>query len=126
MSNYGTGSGKDNAFLTDLNHRGEDPDNSSNDDQQSQDSGEEEKTTQIFNVREAIPPTDFDAPYSKMPPSVEKLMPRVKQKVIESYKPKVNFKLIEERKANAEKRNLNKTMKKNKDLAEENKFPDID
>ena len=67
-------------------------------------------------MREAIPPTDFDAPYSKMPPSVEKLMPRVKQKVIESYKPKVNFKMIEERKANAEKRSLNKTIKKNKDL----------
>lgn len=86
MSAYGTGSGKDNAFITDLNGRGEDPEIS---DQESQDSGEEEKTNQIFNVREAVPPTDFDAPYSKMPPSVEKLMPRVKQKVIESYKPKV-------------------------------------
>ena len=53
--------------------------------------GEEEKTNQIFNVREAVPPTDFDAPYSKMPPSVEKLMPRVKQKVIESYKTKINY-----------------------------------
>ena len=72
-----------------------------------------------------MPPTDFDAPYSKMPPSVEKLMPRVKQKVIESYKPKINYKLIEERKANAEKRNQTKTAKKNKEI-EENKFPEID
>lgn len=87
MSAYGTGSGKDNnAFITDLNHRGDDPEIS--DDHSSQDSQEEEKTNQIFNVREAVPPTDFDAPYSKMPKSVEKLMPRVKQKVIDSYKPK--------------------------------------
>jgi hypothetical protein len=41
MSAYGTGSGKDNAFITDLNGRGEDPEIS---DQESQDSGEEEKT----------------------------------------------------------------------------------
>jgi len=52
-------------------------------------------------VREAVPPQDFDEPYSKMPKSVEKLMPRVKQKVIESYKHKVNVKAIEERKSNA-------------------------
>ena len=71
------------------------------DDHESQDSGEEEKTNQIFNVREAVPPQDFDEPYSKMPKSVEKLMPRVKQKVIESYKHKVNVKAIEERKSNA-------------------------
>ena len=32
MSAYGTGSGKDNAFITDLNQRGEDPDNSGSED----------------------------------------------------------------------------------------------
>ena len=126
MSAYGTGSGKDNAFITDLNQRGDDPDNSGSEDAQSQESGEEEKTNQIFNVREAVPPTDFDAPYSKMPPSVEKLMPRVKQKVIESYKPKINYKMIEERKANAEKRNQTKTAKYGSKTIEENKFPEID
>jgi hypothetical protein len=40
-SAYGNGSGKDNAFITDLNQRGEDPELS---DDGSQDSGEEEKT----------------------------------------------------------------------------------
>lgn len=48
-----------------------------------------------------MPPTDFDAPYSKMPPSVEKLMPRVKKKVKESYstkdKEKEEKKLMEQK-----------------------------
>lgn len=77
MSAFGTGSNKENnAFITGLNQNEGEPELS--DDDASNDSGEEEKTNQIFNVREAVPPTDFDAPYSKMPPSVEKLMPRVK------------------------------------------------
>lgn len=42
MSAYGTGSGKDNAFITDLNHRGDDPEIS--DENESNDSQEEEKT----------------------------------------------------------------------------------
>jgi hypothetical protein len=88
------------------------------DDDRSIESGEEEKTNQIFNVREAVPPTDFDAPYSKMPPSVEKLMPRVKQKVIESYKTKTHSKAAEERKQAIMKRGKSKLAQKNKDLAD--------
>lgn len=48
-----------------------------------QDSDEEEKTNQIFNVSEAVPPTDYDAPYSKMPSNV--VLKRVKEKVKNSY-----------------------------------------
>jgi hypothetical protein len=62
-----------------------------------------------------VPPTDFDAPYSKMPPSVEKLMPRVKKKVKESYstkdKEKEEKKLLEQKRKDT----MSKT-KKNKDL----------
>jgi len=47
------------------------------------DSDEEEKTNQIFNVSEAVPPTDYDAPYSKMPTNV--VLKRVKEKVKNSY-----------------------------------------
>lgn len=32
---------------------------------------EEEKTNQIFNVKDAVPPDDFEAPYSKLPDSVQ-------------------------------------------------------
>jgi hypothetical protein len=45
----------------------------------------EEKATQIFNVREAVPPTDYDAPYSQLPDSVSKVLKRVKEKVKNSY-----------------------------------------
>ena len=31
---------------------------------------EEEKSNQIFNVKDAVPPNDFDAPYSQLPSSV--------------------------------------------------------
>ena len=38
----------------------------------------------IFNVREAVPPTDYDAPYSALPESV--MLVKVKQKVKNTYK----------------------------------------
>lgn len=47
------------------------------------DSDEEEKSNQIFNVREAIPPTDYEAPYSQLPGNV--ILKRVKEKVKKSY-----------------------------------------
>lgn len=48
------------------------------------DSDQEEKTNQkIFNVDEAVPPTDYEAPYSSMPCNV--VLSRVKQKVKEAY-----------------------------------------
>ena len=28
---------------------------------------EEEKSNQMFNVKDAVPPNDFDAPYSQLP-----------------------------------------------------------
>ncbi len=31
---------------------------------------EEEAKNKIFNVREAVPPTDYDAPYSSLPSNV--------------------------------------------------------
>ena len=31
---------------------------------------EEEATNKIFNVREAVPPCDYDAPYSQLPSNV--------------------------------------------------------
>mmetsp|Transcript_35795 Transcript_35795/g.54855 ORF Transcript_35795/g.54855 Transcript_35795/m.54855 type:complete len:83 (+) Transcript_35795:110-358(+) len=46
-------------------------------------SDEEERSNQIFNVREAVPPTDYDAPYSQLPGSV--VLKRVKEKVKNSY-----------------------------------------
>lgn len=36
----------------------------SEDNPDAMDSEEEQSNNQIFNVREAIPPTDYDAPYS--------------------------------------------------------------
>jgi len=47
------------------------------------DSDQEEVTNQIFNVREAVPPTDYEAPYSLMPSNV--VLKRVKEKVKNSY-----------------------------------------
>lgn len=44
---------------------------------------EEERSNQIFNVREAVPPTDYDAPYSQLPENV--VLKRVKEKVKVSY-----------------------------------------
>ena len=32
---------------------------------------DEEKSNQIFNVKDAVPPNDFDAPYSQLPSSVQ-------------------------------------------------------
>jgi len=34
------------------------------------DSDKEERSNTIFNVKEAVPPTDYDAPYSQLPESV--------------------------------------------------------
>lgn len=48
------------------------------------DSDQEEKSNQkIFNVDEAVPPTDYDAPYSSIPECV--VLKKVKQKVKKSY-----------------------------------------
>lgn len=48
------------------------------------DSDQEEKSNQkIFNVDEAVPPTDYDAPYSAIPENV--VLKKVKQKVKKSY-----------------------------------------
>ena len=44
---------------------------------------EERESTQIFNVKEAVPPTDYDAPYSAMPSNVT--LKQVKKKVKNSY-----------------------------------------
>lgn len=92
-----SGAGENNAFITEFNQK--DHDDSDIEDQDSDASGENEASNQIFNIREAVPPTDFDAPYSKMPPSVVIVISRVKQKVIESYKNKNVNKQAEERKA---------------------------
>lgn len=45
---------------------------------------QEEKTNMIFNVREAVPPTDYDEPFSKLPGNVS--LNKVKQKVKNTYK----------------------------------------
>ena len=44
---------------------------------------DEEATNKIFNVRDAVPPTDYDAPYSALPSNV--VLKRVKEKVKQSY-----------------------------------------
>ena len=81
-----SGAGENNAFITEFNQK--DHDDSDIEEPDSDDSGAQESSQQIFNIREAVPPTDFDAPYSKMPDSVDVVISRVKQKVIESYKNK--------------------------------------
>ena len=48
-------------LITELNQA---PEINYRDEQESSDSDKEEKANQIFNVREAVPPTDYDAPYS--------------------------------------------------------------
>lgn len=54
------------------------------DDHADLDSDQEEKSNQkIFNVDEAVPPTDYDAPYSAIPENV--VLKKVKQKVKKSY-----------------------------------------
>ena len=63
------------AFITEHNQHKDESDQEAVD---SDNSGEEERNSQIFNIREAIPPTDFDAPYSKMPKSVVIVISRVK------------------------------------------------
>jgi hypothetical protein len=45
---------------------------------------EEKYNAKIFNVNEAIPPTDYEAPYSEMPTNVK--LEIVKAKVKNSYK----------------------------------------
>lgn len=57
----------------------------SGDDDAGKDSDNADDRTQnmIFNVREAVPPTDYDAPYSQLPESV--VLFKVKQRVKFSY-----------------------------------------
>ena len=45
--------------------------------------GEEEKSNKIFTVKEAQPPSDFEAPYSQLPSSVKLAI--VKQQVKNVY-----------------------------------------
>ena len=46
---------------------------------------EEEKSNQIFNVKDAVPPNDFDAPYSQLPGGNADLGQMVKQMVKKVY-----------------------------------------
>jgi hypothetical protein len=52
-------------------------------DEEQDDSDQEERSNQTFHVREAVPPTDYEAPYSAMPTNV--VLKRVKEKVKNSY-----------------------------------------
>jgi len=65
---------KDGVFLT-----AKDPGDSDEERQIEDNDEDEEATTKIFNVRDAVPPTDYDAPYSKLPGNV--VLKRVKEKV---------------------------------------------
>lgn len=51
----------------------------SDEERQIEEHDDEEATTKIFNVRDAVPPTDYDAPYSALPSNV--VLKRVKEKV---------------------------------------------
>lgn len=76
----------DGVYITEVNHNGDDKRVEGFNDIDHDlidDSDEEEKTKQIFNVREAVPPTDYEAPYSQLPSSV--VLKRVKEKVKNSY-----------------------------------------
>ena len=53
---------------------------------------EEEKSNQIFNVKDAIPPNDFEAPYSQLPTNV-------KLSIVKSMVRNVYLKLMEKKKA---------------------------
>ena len=67
-------------MITELNHLGDVNEDHEN---EAAESDHEERSNQIFNVREAVPPTDYDAPYSQMPENV--VLKRVKEKVKNSY-----------------------------------------
>jgi len=59
--------GGDNAFITGVDggyNPGDTYAESENNVNQDVDSDEEERSYQIFNVLEAVPPTDYEAPYS--------------------------------------------------------------
>ena len=128
MSNSGGGEG--NAFITEFNQK--ENNDSDIDEDDSDASGDQESSNQIFNIREATPPTDFEAPFSPMPSSVTTVLPRVKQKVIESYKNKNVNKQAEERKAALRQRGKSTAaaaqkkilQNKNKDLRDSN-LPEI-
>tara|TARA_B110000285_G_C15049073_1_gene575987 strand:- start:1127 stop:1357 length:231 start_codon:yes stop_codon:yes gene_type:complete len=64
---------KDGVFLT-AKDMGE-----SDEERQAEDHDDDEAATKIFNVRDAVPPTDYDAPYSQLPSNV--VLKRVKEKV---------------------------------------------
>jgi hypothetical protein len=51
----------------------------SDEERQMEDHDDDEAATKIFNVRDAVPPTDYDAPYSALPSNV--VLKRVKEKV---------------------------------------------
>ena len=55
-------------LITELPHKAEQSVLSGSRDERNDE--EEEAKNKIFNVREAVPPTDYDAPYSSLPSNV--------------------------------------------------------
>lgn len=56
----------DNAFITDVNlgYGAQDNTYSDREEPADVDSDEEDHSNKIFNVKDAVPPTDYEAPYS--------------------------------------------------------------
>ena len=61
---------KDVMHMTAVPTKGESDNGSENGDTVDDLNEEEEATNKIFNVREAVPPCDYDAPYSQLPGNV--------------------------------------------------------
>ena len=61
-----SGDRRDNAFITDVNmgYGAQDNTYSEHEGAAEFDSDEEDNTNKIFNVEDAVPPTDYEAPYS--------------------------------------------------------------
>lgn len=61
-----SGDKQDNAFITGVNlgHGTQDNTYSDHDMPMDMESDEEDQSNKIFNVEDAVPPTDYDAPYS--------------------------------------------------------------
>ena len=81
-------------------------------DNEAPDSDEEERSNQVFNVKDAVPPTDYDAPYSVMPSNV--VLKRVKGNVKNSYMNMAKQKLLEIKEANKKKEEKMAKASKNK------------
>lgn len=61
-----SGDKHDNAFITDVNmgYGAQDNTYSDHDGAGDMESDEEDQSNKIFNVEDAVPPTDYEAPYS--------------------------------------------------------------